>query len=105
MYGMLTFPVPPENHDFPDFRYFRNHPPRLGVVLGQKWSKTKKLKKNWNSSEIFQNFRGGFTQIRLLATEHELFENRAKSIKSRKIHDFGSTIFALSVGSAQKKKM
>ena len=79
------------------FSTAENNPPRLGAVLGQKWSKTKKIKKNSKSLENFQNFRGGFTQIRLLATEHELFENRAKSIKSRKIHDFGSTIFALSV--------
>ena len=43
------------------------------------------------SSEKFQKFGGGFTRICLLATEHDILENRAKSIKSRKIQDFGST--------------
>ena len=36
-------------------------------------------------------------RIRLLATEQELFENRAKPTKSMKIEDFGLSFFELSV--------
>ena len=59
--------------------------------------KNQNIQKNSKSSENFQNFGGGFVRIRLLATEQELFENRAKPTKSMKIEDFGLSFFELSV--------
>ena len=71
----LVFPVPPKNHDFSDFPAGRKMTLHVwmhnSVKIGQK--PRKKIPK---SIEYFRNFRGGFTRIRLQATENDFLENR-----------------------------
>ena len=48
-----------EKTGFPvNFAPTENHPPRLRTVLGQKWPKTKKIKKFRNLHKIFKIFAG-----------------------------------------------
>ena len=78
---VYIFPVPPLNHDFRFFRPTPKSPPTFGCTARRKMVKNQKIKKISKSSENFRNFCGSFVRIGSLATEHELFENRAKPPK------------------------
>ena len=72
-----TLPVCPTYTIYDSHLVHPKLPGTFGCVTRRKMVKIEKIQKNLKSPENFQNFRGGFVQIRLQATEHEFLENKA----------------------------